>query len=567
MMSLTSDSNVEQITPSDQSVHVKQSFSSLWQKRALHLWQRLPQRLLLGILLFVLALFFDLYRLGQPSIWFDEAFSVELARQPLPLLWHIIFSLEPNMELYYLFLHYWLALTGLFVHPVEFVVRFPSAIFAALSTVVVFLLGRRFINTLGGVLGAVLYLLNYVQLTYAQQTRAYSLQLLLICIAWYALFAICTGTKRPRGWWSVYTLAMVLAIYSHLFSLLILLAQFVFIGGLVLLPNAWRSRVRRQLLSFLLSLVAMALLSIPMFVVSLQGSKTGWLTAPSRHEVAYIVQLMSGNDRAYLFAMILFCLFAVCVVVGGTFAAHMGRKSEHFLQGSGHLRAAIQPWLEDQQYLLICWALLCWFFLPFLLSYGVSFTSLRLFSSRYLVVVVPPLCLLVALGVVNLRWRLARLVLALILIVLALSAVPEYYRSAQVEDWNSTTHWLLDRYQQSDGLVCYDNSLEQGCQVSVEYYLQAYPNGAHFTSDAPGAFSWEKFGPARPAGPDEAVDPKALAAYGEKHPRLFFIQGRIRDDAAAARAKTAQQWLDQHYHLLSSIETRTVTVRLYETGQ
>src|SRR5689334_7979784 len=75
---------------------------------------------LLGLLVFGGALFFDLHNLGTPSIWFDEAFSVELARQPLPLLWHIIWGPEPNMELYYLFLHFWLGLTGLFgLHPVE----------------------------------------------------------------------------------------------------------------------------------------------------------------------------------------------------------------------------------------------------------------------------------------------------------------------------------------------------------------------------------------------------------------------------------------------------------------
>src|ERR1700726_3424816 len=56
---------------------------------------------------------FDLYRLGNPSIWYDEAFSVELARLPLPQLWHIIWGAEPNMELYFLFLHFWLGLTHL----------------------------------------------------------------------------------------------------------------------------------------------------------------------------------------------------------------------------------------------------------------------------------------------------------------------------------------------------------------------------------------------------------------------------------------------------------------------
>src|SRR5947209_6429076 len=99
---------------------------------------------LLCALLFCIAMAFNLYRLGVPGIWFDEAFSVELARQPLPLLWHIIFGLEPDMELYYLLLHMWLSITAfLGILPTEFVVRLPSAIFASLSTSVIFCFGRR----------------------------------------------------------------------------------------------------------------------------------------------------------------------------------------------------------------------------------------------------------------------------------------------------------------------------------------------------------------------------------------------------------------------------------------
>ncbi len=559
-MSQASRSDVKQATVLDQPVFSRQILPSIWLVRLLQIWQRLPQRLILGGLVFCAALFFDLRHLGRPSIWFDEAFSVGLASQPLPLLWHIIFGLEPNMELYYLFLHFWLALTGLFIHPIEFVVRFPSAIFAALSTVVVFLLGRRFTTTLGGLLAATLYLLNYVQLTYAQQTRAYSLQLLLICIAWYALLSLCASTTHPRRCWSIYIAATVLAVYSHLFTFLVLLAQFIFVCAIVLVPNDWQQQTRQQLLSFAGSLLAIALLCIPMFLVTLQGAKTGWLPTPHSADVKYIIDLMSGDNQPYLKAMAFFCLLAVILVVGSIFLFRLSEKYERIFAG-------VQSWLEIRHYLPICLALLCWLVLPFLLSYGVSFTSLRLFSSRYLVVIIPGLCLLVALGVTTLRWRWVQCILALGLIALALSSVPYYYRSAQVEDWNSATHWLLNLYQPDDGLVCYDNSLEQGCQVSVEYYLQAYPkNGAHFTADSPGAFSWQKYGPARPAGPDEAVDPRALAAYGAKHSRLFFIQGRIRDDAAAAKAKAAQQWLDQHDQLISSIKTPTVTVRLYKTG-
>src|SRR5262245_14573661 len=73
------------------------------------------------------ALTLNLYRLGGPSLWFDEILSAERARQSLPVLWHIIFSTQQNMALYYLLLHFWLSFTTLLgLHSTEFVVRFPS---------------------------------------------------------------------------------------------------------------------------------------------------------------------------------------------------------------------------------------------------------------------------------------------------------------------------------------------------------------------------------------------------------------------------------------------------------
>jgi len=115
-----------------------------------------------------------------------------------------------------------------------------------------------------------------------------------------------------------------------------------------------------------------------------------------------------------------------------------------------------------------------------------------------------------------------------------------------------------------DGLVYYDNAVEQECQISIGYYLHDYPSTAYFTSDSPGAFSWATFNSARP---NAAVDPTVLASYGAKHPRIFFIVGRLSDNTAVARAKAAQSWLDNHYHFIAQIVTRTVTVRLYTTDR
>src|SRR5437588_11228601 len=109
----------------------------------------------LCILIGAVALGFNLFRLGSKSMWFDEILSVERARQSLPVLWQIIFSTQQNMALYYLLLHFWLSFTTLLgLHSSELVVRFPSAIFAALGSMMVFLLGRRFLGIIGSTIGA-----------------------------------------------------------------------------------------------------------------------------------------------------------------------------------------------------------------------------------------------------------------------------------------------------------------------------------------------------------------------------------------------------------------------------
>ncbi len=579
--------------------------------------------LLFSLVLFCAALLLDLRHLAAPSIWFDEAFSVELARQPLPLLWHIIFGPEPNMELYYLFLHFWLGITqSVGLLPTEFVVRFPSAIFAALSTVAVFWLGKRYINLFAGILASALYMLNYLQLVYAQQTRSYSLQLLLICIAWYSLFnalsipvgagdagsAADEGSREPRPlrshasttnsrlWWIIYVLAMVLAVYAHLFSLLILLSQVVAVVLLLLIPNVWRATMRSQFRACIGSMFALIILIFPMLIESRQGAKTGWLPIPHKNDVIYLTQMLSGFSRSYLLAMALFCTVGVLLVaLAYTLSLSKDRQQPAQTRSSHTSTSMTAPagnaFTTGQHLFPVTLSLLCWLLLPPIVSFVVSHSSLRLFSARYLVVIVPPLCLLVALSVSTLRWPALLLkgkasrvdasmeriesklpivpittwaiqaVFALLLLLLALPVVPQYYKSAQVEDWNTVTHWIIQHYQQNDGLVCYDNDIQQGCQIAVEYYLHAYPSAAHFSSDTPGAFSWSQYAA---NNPDAAVDPNTLATYGTKHARIFFIVGRLPNDSAASKAKAAQQWLDSHFHLVDAFNKSTVTVRLYE---
>jgi uncharacterized membrane protein len=531
--------------------------------RAQDALSRVLSRWVLCLAIGATALGLDLYRLGEPSMWFDEILSVERAQQPLSILWRVIVDTQPNMALYYVFLHFWLQFTALFALPAsEAVVRFPSAIFAAASSVLVFLLGQRFFGRVAGVLAAGLYLLNDLQLVYAQQTRSYGLQLFLLCLSWYALFAALTtkAKSRQKLWWVCYVATMVLAVYTHLFSLLVFGAQLIAIGGLFFLPGPWRVKTRVRLRPLLYSLGSTGILIIPMLIATRIGGRTGWIPIPHLSDIYHLFLTISAQSKIYLAAIVVCVLFGLFTTVL-SFRSRWPRPLATILRGD----ADDHP-IGLHRYLPLGFALCCWLVVPIIVSYVVSQKSTHLFLSRYLVVVVPPLFLLVGMGIAVLRWRLLKVVLTLCLLLLALHYVPLYYETAQVEDWRTPSQWLVQHYQADDGMVCYDNT--QGCQVSMEYYLRLYKSSAQFTPDSPGSFNWVTYDITnRPGNSLAAVDPHALALYAEKHSRLFFIVARLSGNQSVARVQVAQQWLSSHYRLIGQFSNTTVTIRLYLTNK
>src|SRR5260370_23034675 len=169
--------------------------------------------------------------------------------------------------------------------------------FAVVSSVILFLLGRRFLTIAAAIVGTGLYILNDLQLIYAQQTRSYSLQLLLICISWYALFALLTQDIHQKRCLACFIAATTLAIYAHLFSLVILLAQMAAFACLLFLPGPWRAKARRRLIAFIASLVGIGLLPIPMLLVSLHCPRTGSLPSPHLRDIYNLFLTISASSK------------------------------------------------------------------------------------------------------------------------------------------------------------------------------------------------------------------------------------------------------------------------------
>ena len=524
------------------------------------------QTVLICFALFAVAMSLNLYRLDAPSLWFDEVLSVTRARQPLPVLLHIISATQPNMALYYVVLHFWLRLIDFFgIHATEAIVRFPSALSAASGSLLLYLLARRLFPQFIALSTMLLYVLNPLQLTYAQETRSYSLQLLFVILSWYALcvlFSEDLPLRRTCAWWICFVLSAVLAIYSQLFSELILAAQVVTFVLLCIVHTNWREHARQQFRPFVVSCVWIGILIAPLLYASRVGSKTGWLPIPRPNDICHLFLTLTAQNRLLLALFALTILAGLCVILLSTLP-----QGQNILRRLALFSRAEFDEKQWQQH-YACWLplailLLCWLLFPIASSYLVSQRAIHLFSPRYLVVVVPAFVLLIALGLAVLRWKSARTVAGLCLVLLCLSCVPGYYASAQVEDWRTGTQWLQRHYQPGDGLICFDNA--QGCAVDIEYYLQAYPRGpARFDADSPGYFPWIDYDLTNRLGDSaQALNIVAIQTYAAEHLRLFFGIGRASLDDP--RVYSTLRWLDAHYRLLAQESTGTLTIYLYAT--
>jgi len=190
----------------------------------------------LPVLVLLLAFALRVYKLGDQNVWWDEGFSVWVARHDLGALTTIAAG-DTHPPLYYWLLNQWMLVTG----PSEFAIRLPSLMFGVIAVALVYrlarLLGGRF-PILVATLAALLLATSRFHIWWSQEIRMYSLAAMWgVASSLALLMALRTRTTR---WWAAYLLTTVAGMYSLYLSAFVLAAQNVFILWW------WIARFRRQ---------------------------------------------------------------------------------------------------------------------------------------------------------------------------------------------------------------------------------------------------------------------------------------------------------------------------------
>lgn len=384
--------------------------------------------LIVGLIL-LLSLFLRIYDLDGESIWLDEGYSVGFAHvNPFQIIKIHAVSAPGPPPLYFIILHYWVTLFG----DSEFSIRFPSALFGALATLLIYKVGNLIFGQDVGMLSAFLLALSSFHIRYSQEARMYSLMALLTLLSMYFFLKILEKRKLIDS--IGYILSSILLMYTHPYGLFIILAQNLYVVPLFLFSKkSYTLTLKRWIL---LQFILFALFIPWSMILTEQISKKqgGGFWLPVRSIISIIGSFYRYSGSALLFP--LFLLLLVCSIV--TCEKIRGRIAwKNLLNSFEGYR-----WHISLSNLNKVYFLLVWLSAPIIVPFIISRFSKPIYLTRYTIAASLAFYLLVAKGIANIQHKYFKLVIISLVIVCSLADIRGYYAKVNKEQWREVANYI-----------------------------------------------------------------------------------------------------------------------------
>ena len=414
-------------------------------------WIRTRKAILLLLLVVALGSLLRIYGLGAECIWADEAHSVAVSSRTLTLT--IKGAITGNhTPLYFVILNFWMGLFG----TSEAAVRALSAIVGILSILTIYRIGCALFNSKVGLISSFLSAISLFHIHFAQEARPYSLLMFLSLVSFLFFIQI---LKQDRKWHYLgYLLTSALMVNTHLFGLLIIAAQIFFL----LLFWARYSPQRFKLLT----VQEAAIIAVLPTVVLLGGQfmsmvREGfWIGEPSLGSISRTLATFAGGGDILLPIYLCLAVIAPFSVRRMEVKWMLRKPLESLKSVSRNIR------LEALHEILL---LVTWLFLPIVLVFIVSKLIIPIYVNRYLIEVSPALYLLVAKGLSNLKAKKVIYPVLLIIVLLAVPNLANYYTHYQKQQWNKAAELIELNTQENDVIIIPHGTL---VQHAFNYYYQ-----------------------------------------------------------------------------------------------
>jgi len=366
-----------------------------------------------------LAVLVRLNAIGYNVLWWDELFSWWTTTLNWTGFFNVSFH-DVNPPFYYFLLRVWSFLFG----QGEMSLRILSLCFSGLTLVYVYLTARLYdIRT--GFYAMLIVAFSAFHINYSIEVRSYSLMAMLGIMSLYHFLKLYNDGKGLDK--VIYLVSTVLAIYTHVYGLFILIAQIVFVAD----------KYRHDKNTGLAKIVIYPFLaSLPLIfhyvyrgflpLDDLDSRDSWWLESPGVPELLDALELFSSTESF----MPLFVLLTLLTIYS------FKKKDEEIL---------------NQDLTKILWLyIICVILLPWIISYLV----IPIFRPRYLIAGVIPLYILTAYGISQIPdVPIQIMILSAILAVSMVSVNQTVYEEDVNEPWPELVEDIEKEYIEGDKIV------------------------------------------------------------------------------------------------------------------
>jgi mannosyltransferase len=470
------------------------------------------------------AAFTGAIRIGSKSLWHDEAYSAAMARLPWSSFVKAVLRQESFSGLYYLVLRAWTSLGG-----TEAWLRLPSVAFGVAAVCVLFALNRRLFGLRPAVVATILLVVNPFLVLYEQEVRAYALAMLAVTVAtWVFVRAV---EAPSTGWWVAYGAVAAAAVYAHAFAAFVLAAHLL---SLIL------RRVPARLVAIGFGTAAVLVAPLAALLFTARNIERG-IARPGLGALESALLELTGTGVRSRTAGLILLLYAG-LAAGAAAAAVLAARR----------RGVRETWATALAF--------AWLVVPILGSMALSFVR-PIFLSRYLIVALPALATVAAIGVAAVPWTALRAAAVTALVALSIPWLVAYYRQdfKNGEDWRRAAEAVVSRERPGDGIVF----LTRYGRRPFEYYLDRLHGTADLTPVYP-SYPWGGYTPVL-ADQHYPSARRAAAELDDAHDRIWVVLLWAGFDSPREAGGSMERALDREYTVtLRGSYGRFVHVLLYE---
>lgn len=431
---------------------------------------------LAAYLIVALAFLLRVYRLADKNVWWDEGWTVWLARHDLAWI-ALRTASDEHPPLHYWLMHFWQDAVG-----TEAILgRFFSLFFGVLTIALLYRVGKKIGGAWLGLVAALILALARFHIWWSQDIKNYTLSgFFALASVWFVLEMLDRGRQTADhpaggGQWSVvgYVASITLALYSHYLAAMIFLADNIFVA--IFLLREWRAgrNPRALFVQWCVAQIAVLALFAPWLFIYLQNGAT-WAAAPA-FDFGLFLRLVA---TVLPLGITTFIENYTLIALGFGLLAALG-AAWIFVRPS--LRVPRPPIAAGALFALII------VLVPPVLIYLLSLTPAALFApkiqARYLLILLPAYALLLALGILFLA-RFSKYLAALALVLVAAAQIftlNDYFQTRVLDDEYATLSQMINQFALPGDAVVLDTDQEW---PTFLYYLKppldsvGVPNGA-----------------------------------------------------------------------------------------